>query len=134
MSDQYPPAKPILIRFALFCLLAGVLTAALLFPIAGGVGVASNHASELVSKDSADIVDGDVPAVTTMVDAAGNPIAWLYAQRRWVLPTHRIADTMKLAIVSIEDKRFTEHNGVDWKGTLTGLAGYASASRRSVLR
>ena len=33
---------------------------------------------------------------------------------------------MKLAIVSIEDKRFAYHNGVDWKGTLTGLAGYAS--------
>ena len=33
---------------------------------------------------------------------------------------------MKLAIVSIEDKRFAEHNGVDWKGTLTGLAGYVS--------
>ncbi|MBO0864869.1 MAG: transglycosylase/D,D-transpeptidase PonA2, partial [Mycobacterium sp.] len=38
----------------------------------------------------------------------------------------KIANTMKLAIVSIEDKRFAEHNGVDWKGTLTGLAGYAS--------
>ena len=38
----------------------------------------------------------------------------------------QIADTMKLAIVSIEDKRFAEHNGVDWKGTLTGLTGYMS--------
>ena len=45
------------------------------------------------------------------------PIAWLYAQRRWIVPTHRIADTMKLAIVSIEDKRFAEHNGVDVQGT-----------------
>ena len=42
------------------------------------------------------------------------------------MPTDKIANTMKLAIVSIEDKRFAEHNGVDWKGTLTGLAGYAS--------
>jgi membrane peptidoglycan carboxypeptidase len=42
------------------------------------------------------------------------------------VPSEQIANTMKLAIVSIEDKRFAEHNGVDWKGTLTGLAGYAS--------
>ena len=42
------------------------------------------------------------------------------------MPTDKIANTMKLAIVSIEDKRFADHNGVDWKGTLTGLAGYAS--------
>lgn len=31
---------------------------------------------------------------------------------------------MKLAIVSIEDKRFAAHNGVDLQGTLTGLAGF----------
>ncbi len=31
---------------------------------------------------------------------------------------------MKLAIVSVEDKRFTEHNGVDWQGTLTGVSGH----------
>jgi membrane peptidoglycan carboxypeptidase len=35
---------------------------------------------------------------------------------------------MKLAIVSIEDKRFAEHNGVDWQGTLTGLSGYMSGN------
>ena len=31
---------------------------------------------------------------------------------------------MKLAIVSIEDRRFGVHNGVDLQGSLTGLAGY----------
>ena len=124
MSDEYPPAKPTLRRMALFCLLAGVLTAGLLFPVVGGLGVASNHASESVAEGSANIVGGDVPAVSTMVDSAGNAIAWLYLQRRWEVPTERIADTMKLAIVSIEDKRFANHNGVDLQGTLTGLAGF----------
>ena len=124
MSDQYPPTRSTLRRLALFCVLAGVIFAGLLFPIVGGAGVASNHASELVAQGSADIVDGQVPTVSTMVDAAGKPIAWLYVQRRWEVPTDRIADTMKLAIVSIEDKRFAEHNGVDLQGTLTGLAGF----------
>ena len=113
---------------ALFCLLAGVLIAGLLFPIVGGIGAASNHASESVTQGSADIVGGDVPAVSTMVDAAGNPIAWLYVQRRFEVPSERIADTMKLAIVSIEDKRFADHNGVDLQGTLTGLAGFLKGS------
>ncbi len=35
---------------------------------------------------------------------------------------------MKLAIVSIEDKRFADHNGVDLQGTLTGLFGYLRAA------
>lgn len=128
MSDRYPEAgdrlAPALARMALFCVLAGVLIAALLFPIAGGLGAASNRASESVTQGSASIVDGDVPAVSTMVDATGNPIAWLYVQRRFEVPSERIADTMKLAIVSIEDKRFAAHNGVDIQGTLTGLAGF----------
>ena len=131
MSDAVPAGQVRrLRRMALFCLLAGVLTAGLLFPVVGGVGVASNRASESVANGSADLVDGDVPAVSTMVDATGNPIAWLYAQRRFEVPSDQIADTMKLAIVSIEDKRFAEHNGVDWQGTLTGLAGYLSGRRR----
>ena len=68
--------------------------------------------------------------MSTIVDAAGKPIAWFYLQRRFEVPTDKIADTIKLAIVSIEDKRFAEHNGVDWPGTLTGLAGYLSGRPR----
>jgi len=63
-----------------------------------------------------------------MVDAAGNPIAWVYTQRRFQVPSDQIANTIKLAIVSIEDKRFASHNGVDWQGTLTGLSGYLSGN------
>jgi len=124
MSEQYPPTRQVLVQLALFCVLAGVLLAGLLFPIAGGLGAASNHASESVSAGSAEIVGGDVPAVSTMVDAAGNPIAWIYLQRRFEVPADKIADTMKLAIVSIEDRRFAAHNGVDLPGTLTGIAGF----------
>ncbi len=109
---------------ALFCVLAGILAAAMLFPVAAGVGLTSNHASESVTQGSANVLDGEIPAVSTMVDAAGTPIAWLYVQRRFEVPSDRISDTMKLAIVSIEDKRFAAHNGVDLQGTLTGLAGF----------
>jgi membrane peptidoglycan carboxypeptidase len=125
MSER-PPAGATIIKLAWCCLLASVILAALLFPVVGGVGLISNRASDVVANGSAQLVEGEVPAVTTMVDAKGDPIAWLYSQRRFEVPGDKIADTMKLAIVSIEDKRFAEHNGVDWKGTLTGLAGYAS--------
>src|SRR5690606_9156890 len=118
------PITHTLAKLAGSCMLAAVLVAGLLFPLAGGFGFVSNRAADAVDNVSAELVEGEVPLVSTMVDAAGNPIAWLYEQRRWVVPGNRIANTMKLAIISIEDKRFTEHNGVDWQGTLTGLAGY----------
>ena len=125
MSDR-PPVAVTVIKLAWCCLLAAVIVAAMLFPVVGGVGVMSNRASDVVANGSAQLVEGEVPAVTTMVDSRGNVIAWLYSQRRFEVSSDQIADTMKLAIVSIEDKRFAEHNGVDWKGTLTGLTGYMS--------
>ena len=123
MSER-PLAGATFIKLAWCCLLASVIMAALLFPVVGGLGLVSNRASDVVANGSAQLVEGQVPAVTTMVDAKGNTIAWLYSQRRFEVPSDKIADTMKLAIVSIEDKRFAEHNGVDVQGTLTGLAGF----------
>lgn len=127
MSDR-PPVAVTLIKLAWCCLLASVLTAALMFPVVGGLGLVSNRASDVVANGSSQLVEGEIPAVSTMVDSRGNVIAWLYTQRRFEVPSDKIADTMKLAIVSIEDKRFAEHNGVDWQGTLTGLSGYVSGN------
>jgi membrane peptidoglycan carboxypeptidase len=128
MSDRptQPPMTVTVIKLAWCVLLASVIAAAMLFPIAGGFGLLSNRASDVVANGSAMLVEGEVPGVSTMQDINGNPIAWLYTQRRFDVKGDQIANTMKLAIVSIEDKRFAEHNGVDWQGTLTGLAGYAS--------
>lgn len=123
-----PPAAVTVIKLAWCCLLASVVAAGLMFPLVGGFGLVSNRASDVVANGSAQLVEGEVPGVSTMVDAKGNVIAWLYSQRRFEVPGDQIADTMKLAIVSIEDKRFAEHNGVDWKGTLTGLSGYISGN------
>lgn len=131
MSDDplpRPPTAVTVIKLAWCIALAGVLAAAMMFPLVGGFGLISNRASDVVANGSAQLVEGEIPAVSTMVDVNGNPIAWLYTQRRFEVPSEQIANTMKLAIVSIEDKRFAEHNGVDWQGTLTGLSGYLSGN------
>ncbi|ADT97558.1 transglycosylase/D,D-transpeptidase PonA2 [Mycolicibacterium gilvum] len=110
-------------------LVAGLLVAALMFPFVGGAGTVVMRVSNSATDESADLINGELPLVSTMVDASGKPIAWLYEQRRWEVPSDRISGAMKLAIISIEDKRFTEHNGVDWQGTLTGLAGYVRGDK-----
>src|SRR6202035_5525612 len=126
--SEHPPTVVTVVKLAWCCLFAAVVAAALMFPFAGGFGLMSNRASDVVANGSAQLVEGEVPQVSTMVDAKGNVIAWLYTQRRFEVATDQIANTMKLAIVSIEDKRFAEHNGVDWQGTLTGLSGYLSGN------
>jgi membrane peptidoglycan carboxypeptidase len=125
---RHAPTAVTLIKLAWCILLASVVAAGLMFPVVGGFGLISNRASDVVANGSAQLVEGEVPAVSTMVDARGNPLAWLYSQRRFEVRSEQIANSMKLAIVSIEDKRFAEHNGVDWKGTLTGLSGYVTGA------
>jgi membrane peptidoglycan carboxypeptidase len=127
MSEGRPTSGTVS-RLAGCCFLAGVLAAALMFPFVGVIGLMSNRAAGVVANGSAQLVEGDIPQVSTLVDAEGNPVAWLYTQRRFEVATDQIANAMKLAIVSIEDKRFAEHNGVDWQGTLTGLSGYLSGN------
>lgn len=112
------PITHSLAKLAGCCVLAAALVAGLLFPVAGGFGFVSNRAADAVDNVSAELIEGSVPAVSTMVDKAGNPIAWLYEQRRFEVPSEQISNEMKLAIVSVEDRRFAEHDGVDWQGTI----------------
>lgn len=96
---------------------AGAVVAGLLFPYAGGLGLISNKAVDAMESVSADLVSGVVPGVTTVTDVNGAPLAWLYDQYRVEVPSESISTDMKKAIISIEDRRFFEHKGVDWQGT-----------------
>jgi membrane peptidoglycan carboxypeptidase len=105
-----------LIRALGLCLLAGLLVAGILFPAVGAAGLATNQASDTVNSVSTDLVQSQVPLVTTITDKDGVPIAYVFDQNRFNTPPQAIADTMKAAIIAIEDRRFFEHNGVDWRG------------------
>ncbi|WP_182546582.1 transglycosylase domain-containing protein [Halosaccharopolyspora lacisalsi] len=100
------------------CVLAGVLVAGMLFPAVGSLGVVSKRAGDSVDNIAAKIANKPPPLVSTFTDRTGNPIAYVYAQHRTPVAPDQIADTMKAAIVSIEDQRFFEHEGVDWPGTV----------------
>ena len=60
-------------KLILYILSAGMLVAALAFPVVGGVGAVANRLSDVTAEDSAQLLEGEVPIVSTMVDAAGNP-------------------------------------------------------------
>ncbi|TQJ04426.1 membrane peptidoglycan carboxypeptidase [Amycolatopsis cihanbeyliensis] len=107
-----------LLKLLGLCLLAGVLVAGLLFPIVGAAGVVSNQASETVDDMSSELADVPPPLVTNVTDAQGNRIATLYEQYRIPTASDEISEAMKWAMISVEDRRFYQHRGVDWKGTL----------------
>ncbi|MGH3431778.1 MAG: transglycosylase domain-containing protein, partial [Thermocrispum sp.] len=100
------------------CLLAGVLLAGVMFPVVGGAGVLSNQASATVENTSTELANEAPPLVTRVTDSEGKTIATWYQQYRIPTAPDEISEAMKWALISIEDRRFYEHNGVDWKGTV----------------
>ena len=99
-----------------FFALAGILLAGLLSPVVLGAGALSNQVSDAVSGVSAQLEIGNTPAVTTVTDRNGTPIATLYDQYRLPLPAAQISTPMKAAIVAVEDRRFYQEGAVDIQG------------------
>jgi len=91
------------------------------FPFVAGIGLASNDAGDSVNSTSSSLVEGGLPLTTTLTDDTGRPIAWLFDQNRQQVSADAISPAMKAAIVAIEDRRFYEHQGVDWQGTIRAV-------------
>ncbi len=120
-----------LLKLAVAVALAGLMVAAALFPIVGGGGYLMARTADDLAMSSRSVIGGEAPEITTITDAKGEPMAWLYEQRRTSVDQSQISRNMKDAIVSIEDRRFWEHSGVDWQGTLrAALANFTSGSVR----
>ncbi|MGH7576926.1 MAG: transglycosylase domain-containing protein, partial [Longimicrobiales bacterium] len=93
-----------LLRWALVALGISVLVFAVLWERCGLRGCPDVNGLRARIPDEASI----------LLDRDGNEISKLYVKRRIVVPTDSIAEVMQDAIVAIEDRRFREHNGVDW--------------------
>ena len=103
------------------CLLGGVLVAGMAFPGALALGLVAGAAGDSVNSGSTDLLTGEVPTTSTIVDDAGAPIAYLFDQNRDPVPADQISPAMKAAIVAVEDRRFYQHQGVDWQGTIRAV-------------
>lgn len=82
------------------------------------LGAAASYLAEGPAPNTQEILEGNMPGISTIRDKDGNTITHFYAQRREAVPNADISPTMKNAIVAIEDRRFYEHDGVDWKGVM----------------
>ncbi len=116
-------------RLVLGTLLAGALVAGLLLPYSVGAGMAANAVTSAIEDAKSDPLDGQIPLRTTFTDAAGKPIATFYDQNRVYVPLSSISDYLQVAVISMEDRRFYQHQGVDWRGTVRALLRNAQSDR-----
>ncbi|BCB87320.1 penicillin-binding protein [Phytohabitans suffuscus] len=98
-------------------LIAGVLVAAVAYPIAAAGGIGAKAAADFVG-DMPSALDATPPAQTTYVYAADGKtlITMFYEEHRKYTPISQMSVNIQRAIVASEDSRFYQHNGVDAKG------------------
>ena len=111
-----------LIKLGMTIVIAGILLATMFIPV-GLVAMkgTSMTTSELESTKQL-LNDKNMPVKSTLVDSKGGEITDFFGQNRTVVATGDISYYAKLALISIEDKRFFSHNGVDAQGALRALA------------
>lgn len=62
-----------------------------------------------------------VPQATRIYDINGNTISSLFVENRVVLPSSDIPQSLKNAVVAVEDKRFYQHHGIDIESIMRAL-------------
>ncbi len=108
-------------RLLVAVLVAGILVAGLLLPTAVGLGLAANHVTDAIASAPVGNLDAPAPERTTITDEAGGVIAYVYSQNRVEVPMSQISPLLQEAVVDTEDRRFYQHKGFDWKGTVRAL-------------
>ncbi|NYI05597.1 transglycosylase domain-containing protein [Allostreptomyces psammosilenae] len=129
-----PPKRPaggeaakLIVTFLGVSVLAGVLTAGLLLPATGAIGLTAQSTAETFEEIPSELRTPPLSQATRIYDASGGEIATVYYRDRTVVEWDDIAPTMRDAIVAIEDSRFYEHNGFDLRATLRALTRNAQA-------
>ena len=55
------------------------------------------------------------PEATRIYDINGKTVSSLFVENRVVVPSDEIPESLKQAVVAVEDKRFYSHKGVDFR-------------------
>ena len=118
---RLPSPAGALLRIGLALLvsvLAGVLVAGLAAPAVGGLGLVVKAGADDFLSLPAELITPALASRSRVLAADGSVLATFYSVNRIEVPLASIPVTMRQAIVAIEDSRFYEHNGVDYKGTV----------------
>ena len=112
----------LLVSFVLMAGIGGVLAAGLALPgvaLANGV---TNVTTQAFDDLPTDLKTTILPQKSVIKAADGTLLATFYDENRVIVPLDEIAPIMQKAVISIEDKRFYEHSGIDPQGMLRALA------------
>jgi membrane peptidoglycan carboxypeptidase len=111
--------------------LSGALVGLMLVPFAGSVGVLTRDAVQDFESLPDALNTPPLPERSLILAADGSVLATLYYQNRVEVPLDSIAPIMRQATIAVEDARFLDHKGVDFRGIVRALAANTSSGEIS---
>jgi membrane peptidoglycan carboxypeptidase len=117
-------------QIVLLTIVAGLLAAGITLPAVAITGLATRDAANTFDRLPVGTL-GDPPAISTMYDIEGRPIANFYPGNIYRVPVSydQIAPVMRDAIVAIEDSSFYSQGALDPRGTARALLSNSSSSQ-----
>ncbi|WP_082097080.1 penicillin-binding protein [Demequina gelatinilytica] len=105
--------------FVALSIMGGFLVAGLALPAVTVAGSAASGTAELFEELPEELASVTLPQQSNIYDRTGkNLLATFYLQNRVLVPLEDISPWLQNAVVSIEDKRYWLHHGVDGEGLL----------------
>src|SRR3954454_24903441 len=102
--------------------LAGLLVAAMAFPIVGGFGYAAGTVADDFLGMPCDVALAPGHQTTKILASDGKTvIAALFDQNRQDVPLSKIPASVQQALLATEDRRFYDHHGVDLPGLVRAM-------------
>ncbi len=119
---------PLRVLYAVLAsVVAGLLLAAVAFPVVGGLGLTAKAGADEFLVLPEELETAPLAQRTRILAADGSQIAVLYRQNRVYTPLKDVPELTRQAVVATEDARFYRHHGVDVKGTLRAAVENAQA-------
>nr|WP_226931179.1 MULTISPECIES: penicillin-binding protein [Parafrankia] len=98
---------------------AGVVVGMLALPVVGLAGVTAKSGADHFLSLPANLTVPPLAQPSRILDAAGNEIAVLRGEQdRELVNLDQVPQFMRQSIIDIEDARFYEHSGVDYRGMI----------------
>ena len=111
----------LLVSFVLIAAIGGILAAGLAMPAVALANGATNLTTQTFNDLPTNLDFTQLPQKSVILAADGTQLATFYDQNRVIVPLSQIAPIMQKAVISIEDKRFYEHSGIDSNCVLSHL-------------
>ena len=128
-QDSQTSRLRLAMNMVLYTVMAGLVASLVALPVVGGMGLSTRNSIRGFENLPADLTEVPLPQQNTILDSKNHVIATLFSQNRIEVPLKQISPLLQQALISIEDQRFLQHSGVDFKGTLRAALSTGSGSQ-----